>query len=248
MFGIMEGRFFVFYSLCRAAYKHHGGGMICHAPCSSTILSCIHALTWCGIASGEWHMFALYVLIFSLSFRVLLWHTSQGGGGRWNENDWYYSNGRVGRPSGIFMCWVFGRYPIFASSAYFWILIEGRIWYVLISNGWGLCAFRMLIMCWPRSWNHGLIWGFWYWLNDAFPVLPVVLQDVILMWCWFLLEILPRIFLLFWRIEFTQVDALAYEVYVWSRFNGFWNQEGWTTIVWTWNLMVYFIWLKSPFL
>lgn len=29
---------------------------------------------------------------------------------------------------------------------------------MLVSNGWGLCAFQMLI-CWLRSWNFGFIRG-----------------------------------------------------------------------------------------
>ena len=46
---------------------------------------------------------------------------------------------RDGRPTGIFMCWVFGRYPIFA-VVLDWVLGEGFGIYMLISNGWGLCA------------------------------------------------------------------------------------------------------------
>ena len=77
-----RGRFFVICSCCRAAYyKHHGDDMphdAFVAVRSLYIFLC--ALTRCGIASGEWQMFALYVLLFWLSFQVLLWYTSQSGG------------------------------------------------------------------------------------------------------------------------------------------------------------------------
>ena len=123
------------------------GGMICHAPCSSTILSCIYALTWCGIASREWRMFTLYVLIFWLSFRVLLWHTSQSGGADGTRMIDITATVALGVPLAYSCVGFLWTLSYLCSSGCFGILIYGRIWYVLISNGWGLCAFRMLIMC-----------------------------------------------------------------------------------------------------
>lgn len=127
-----------------------GGGMMDHASCCSDIY---------GFAS-------LCILRFALFVRRLCLYLRGKGADGWNETYvWFERNTCI-----IFdvMCianpwWRIGdvrnrRCPrswwcVVHCFGYFWILdIEGRIWHVLIGNGWGLRAFRMPIYAGREVW------------------------------------------------------------------------------------------------
>ena len=88
------GRFFcgnIFVLSCSPAYKHHGGGVMYHAPCSSTAVSCLSgyasALLVPKGAGGPKAETPIYVLSFDylifrlyFPFYVDFPYTSRSGG------------------------------------------------------------------------------------------------------------------------------------------------------------------------
>ena len=99
-----------------------------------------------------------------------------------------------GSSSDIWSCWVL-NFRYFAVMDILGVALKGRVWHALISNGWGPCAFRMLIYAGQEAELMVIFEDFVpvYWCT--FPGLSVVVRDAILMWCWFRLDIFPRIFL-----------------------------------------------------